>query len=437
MIKLLLPFIFILLLVGCKGTQNVITLQGHQNIKIFEGTALSGLGPCEPSIFINPKNPKEIVAGSVIDYVHRSIDGGKTWETNRLKSSLGVWGDPVITADHKGNFYYFHLSDPEGTHWGSNKILDRIVVQKSNDAGKTWTSGTGIGHHPPKQQDKEWATTNPINGALYTSWTEFDRYGSKDPKDKSRILFSSSSDQGASWSTPVTISQLEGTCLDDDHTVEGAVPASDGQNIYIAWAFENKIWFDKSNDNGKTWQTKDSPILTQKSGWDFEIPGCNRVNGMPVTAVDISSSKYKGNVYINWSDQRSPEDTDIYISKSTDQGETWSMPLRVNTDNTKTHQFFSWMSVDPVTGYLYIIYYDRSAYTNKQTDVVLALSKDGGNTFHTTTISEKPFDPTGCPFFGDYTNISVYNGIIRPIWTRYEDKKLSVWTSLIKVHSQN
>jgi hypothetical protein len=33
-------------------------------------------------------------------------------------------------------------------------------------------------------------------------------------------------------------------------------------------------------------------------------------------------------------------------------------------------------------------------------------------------------------FFGDYTNITAYNGIIRPIWARMDIGMLSIWTDL-------
>ncbi len=112
--------------------------------------------------------------------------------------------------------------------------------------------------------------------------------------------------------------------------------------------------------------------------------------------------------------------------------------MKVNNDNTATHQFFPWMDVDPVTGAIYIIYYDRSPYTNTLTDVVLATSIDGGRTFTNETISASPFHTPGAfVFFGDYNNICAYNGKIRPIWTRYENRKLSIWTAIIDKKVKN
>ncbi len=439
MIRKLFLSVFIASIACCQSKKNSLKMEqklfqksSYLNVKIHESNGKSH-GPCEPSIFINPKNPKNIVAGSIIDFFHYSLDGGETWETERLKSSLGVWGDPCVIADNDGNFYYLHLSDPDGTNWRSKNILDRMVIQRSEDGGKTWDDGNSIGKNPPKQQDKEWAVVHPKTNEIYVTWTEFDKYGSKDPNHKTRILFSSSKNRGLNWSKPVIINQYDGNAIDDDKTVEGAVPAvGNNGNIYVAWAYDNKIYFDKSIDHGKTWLEKDKIVTHQSSGWNFEIPGLDRCNGMPVTCVDNSKGDFSGTIYINWSDQKNgTDDTDVFISKSTDNGETWSEPFRVNNDKTKTHQFLTWMSVDKKTGYVYIIYYDRSKYDDNQTDVVLSVSRDGGESFESKTISESPFTPNENIFFGDYNNIHAYNGIVRPIWTRYEQHKLSVWTAII------
>ena len=34
-------------------------------------------------------------------------------------------------------------------------------------------------------------------------------------------------------------------------------------------------------------------------------------------------------------------------------------------------------------------------------------------------------------FFGDYTNITAHNGIIRPIWARMDSGQISIWTAII------
>jgi hypothetical protein len=426
--------------IGCKTKQNVTQSNSQnlpkklsvENVLIHEGSGFT-TGPCEPSIAINPVNPDEILAGSVLNNVYKSTDGGKTWSRDRLKSSWGVYGDPCLAADKNGYFYYLHLSNPDNKAYTSKKFLNAIVLQKSTDAGLSWSEGTGIGHNEPKQQDKEWLAIHPETGQLYVTWTEFDKYGSKNKKHKSRIRFATSTNFGDTFSEAITISDREGDAIDDDNTTEGAVPAVDKNgNIYVAWSVNEVIYFDKSRDGGKTWLDNDKFIAQQPEGWTQDIPGIGRCNGMPVTVVDNSDSSYSGTIYVNWTDQRNGKDnTDVFLIKSTDQGETWSPPIKVNQDHTKSHQFFTWMTVDDSTGYLYFVYYDRSKYKNTSTDVVLTISRDGGETFDSYTISKSSFTPTTLVFFGDYNHIDVVDGMVRPIWTRMDAGILSIWTALI------
>lgn len=408
------------------------TPDSGKNVLIHAGKR--GVGPCEPSIKISPADKDKMVAGSVLDNVYFSADGGATWSIDKLTSSYGVYGDPVIGADPRGNFYYLHLSDPEHRGWASPRLLDRIVVQKSED-GKTWNDGAFMGMHHPKDQDKHWIGIDPTSNHLYVTWTEFDLYNSTKPSDKSRILFSKSTDEGATWSEAIAVNQLEGDCLDGDQTTEGAVPVAglDGE-VYVAWAYDNKIWFDYSTDGGTTWQAEDIVAADQPGGWTFDIPEIGRANGLPVLCIDRSAGENRGNLYINWTDQRNgADDTDVWLVVSKDKGKTWSKPKRINDDPAGKQQFFTWMDCDPITGNLYTVFYDRRNYDDSRTDVYLAYSTDGGKSFVNRRISEKPFLPTAeNVFFGDYNNISAYDGRVRPIWTRCDGGKLSVWTSLLE-----
>ena len=402
----------------------------------YRNVRIDGLGssnPEEVTIAINPVYPNILAAGANIDHFYRSTNAGLTWSESRLASNtLGVWGDPVVVYDSLGNLYYAHLSNPLTGWW-----IDRIVVQKSTDNGVTWNEGVGIGMNIyPQAQDKEWLavdmTRSPYRGTIYMTWTEFDDYGSSDPADSSRIRFSKSIDQGITWSSPVVISEVSGNCIDSDNTTEGAVPCvgPEGQ-IYVSWAGPAGIVFDKSTNGGTSWGN-DVFVSAMPGGWDFDVPGIYRCNGMPITMCDISYSPYRGHVYVVWSDQRNgATNTDIFMSKSTDEGNTWSTPVKVNNDNTTRHQFFVWSTIDPFTGYLWFVFYDRRNTTGSATDVFAAKSTDGGATFQNFKVSESSFTPSSSVFFGDYTNIAAWKGRIYPVWMRLQNSQLSVWTAPI------
>lgn len=383
-------------------------------------------GSCEPSIKIDPSDPSRMMVGVILDQGLSSTDGGLTWKHDKLMSSYGVWGDPVIDADADGRFYYFHLSNPPDGHW-----IDRIVCQRSEDMGETWTDGSFAGLNEEKQQDKHWSVIDQRTGHIYLTWTEFDTYGISSPTCFSRIRFSKSADQGTSWSDAITISETLGNCEDSDETTEGAVPAvgPDGE-LYVCWANAKGLAFTSSEDDGLTW-SKEKIIDTMPGGWDMDVPGIYRCNGMPITKVDLSNGPDRGSIYITWADQRKGlQDTDIWIMSSRDGGSSWSKPMRVNNDVPGKHQFFPWMDVDQSNGDVHVVFYDRRNHEDNHTDVYLGRSTDGGRSFLNLPISESPFFPRRDVFFGDYTNISAVNGVVRPVWTRMDEGNLSVWTDL-------
>ncbi len=89
------------------------------------------------------------------------------------------------------------------------------------------------------------------------------------------------------------------------------------------------------------------------------------------------------------------------------------------------------MAIDQTNGYLYFVFYDRRNYDDANTDVYMARSTDGGATFTNFLISEEPFVPNSNIFFGDYTNLTAHNNVIRPIWARCQNSQMSIWTAII------
>ncbi|NOY50866.1 MAG: T9SS type A sorting domain-containing protein [Chlorobi bacterium] len=401
-----------------------MALAQYQNVMISNVN-----NPEEPSISMDFANPDHLVAGANANKYFVSEDGGLSWSYDTIWSpSYGEAGDPCIIVDTAGDFYFLHLSSPPGGSW-----LDRIVCQKYDFENDNWNDGSFMGLNEPTDQDKEWAVVDSANNNIYVTWTQFDSYDSEDPDLHSNIMFSKSVDAGETWLDAKQINQVSGDCIDEDNTTEGAVPTI-GPNgeIYVAWAGPEGIVFDKSIDQGETWLDEDIFVNSQPGGWDYMVPGIYRCNGLPITCCDISGTENNGAIYINWTDQRNGEDdTDVWIAKSVDGGETWSDAVRVNDDPAGKQQFFSWMTIDQTNGDIYIVFYDRRNHDDVGTDFYLAKSSDGGISFENILISESSFYPDATAFFGDYTNVVAHNGIVRPIWARADGKVMSVYTAII------
>jgi hypothetical protein len=397
--------------------------------------------PNEVSIAFHPFDINNMVVGANIDSYYYTMDGGLTWQARKMTSSYGVWGDPCVVADTKGNFYFFHLSNS----YEKGYYYDRLICQKSFDGGITWSDGSYMGANSPHLQDKEWAaadiTYSPYRNNIYVTWTQcgqdnYEESGATalNDDDSSVIFLSSSSDDGETWSERVRISDIAGNiCSYAEQTVLGAAPCI-GLNgeVYVAWSSVHGIIIDKSTNGGASWPNNDITVTDFPGGFRFQIPGIYRCFSFPSLACDYSYSPSRGTIYINWADQRKgPDNTEIWLAKSTDEGSTWSKPIKVNNDTEEKHQFFTWMTLDQSTGNIYIIFYDRRDYEDDRTDVYLATSTDGGTTFINEKISDSPFTPLNTTFMGDYLNIAASNGTVRPVWTRVDSTELSIWTAII------
>ncbi len=403
--------------------------QTYPNVKVN----VQANNPEETAIGINPTNPENVlgVAQSEGYLYYPSFDAGSTWSEGHLPDLYDL-GDPVIAFGPEGYAYYSFIGTY--THAG-------IFVNRSTDGGVDWRSqGTAVIQHDSGApfEDKDWTavdwTQGPHRGYVYVAWTHFDVYDSRNPADSTQVYFSHSTDRGLTFSTPLRVSDRGGSGVDSSNAVQGAVPSigPDG-TVYLAWSGPRGIEFDHSTNAGQSWGT-DRVITDQPGGWDLNVPGIYRCNGLPETKTDLSAGPHQGRLYVLWSDDRNG-DIDVWLISSDDGGVTWGPRTRVNNDpvGNGADQFFPWMDVDPADGTIYVVFYDRREHPGSTaTDVDLAVSIDGGASFLNEKISASPFTPNANVFFGDYIGISALSGEVRPLWMRLDGNTLTLWTALIQ-----
>ncbi|MBX2965854.1 MAG: exo-alpha-sialidase [Cyclobacteriaceae bacterium] len=395
------------------------------NVRLDDSANDQGKYPVSPGIAISFKDTKQIVAGSSANSVYVSDDGGKNWKSISLVSEHGAWNGARILSDFSGNLYYLHEKGEETT-----ALPDRITVRKSKDGGKSWDAGTTVGYNPPKNQYYPNAVADR-KGNIYLTWTEVDKLNSDEEGCASRVMVSKSSG-GSKWSKPVTLSLNAGDCKDGNSTVKGAVPAvSHDGKIFVAWAHDDVLFIDRSFDGGNFWLTNDIAVLQQRGGRNFSVPGIQSANGLPVLVCNNTKENFSGALYLVWAEQVEEDDTEIYFTRSLNYGDNWTHPVRINDDEPGSYQFMPAMTVDQVTGHIYILYYDRREHEDNHTDVYLAYSADHGATFRNVKVSETPFLPQG-ESAGTHISIAAHNGIIMPVWTRIDNGKSSIWTATIK-----
>jgi hypothetical protein len=379
----------------------------------------------EPSIAVNPHDPRQVVA-AFQDNAHISFssDSGHTWQAapGIAPANYRVSGDVSVTFDNRGHAILCYMAfDKLGrfNYWAYGAGRSGLFVRRSLDGGATWEANhIPIIEHPTEAdipwEDKPYIVADDTNGRfggnLYVGWTRW-------TLTDSRIMLSRSTDGGETWSAPLEINGARGLPRDDNGALEGFAGAvgSDG-TLYVVWSALGKLQFTLSRDGGRTFMP--ARDILQTGPIMFQLQAFSRANGFPQIAADRRAGK-SATLYVTWSDYIYGE-LDVFCARSTDGGHTWGPPVRVNDDpvhNAADH-FFQWLAVDPVTGDLDVLFYDRRADPQNRTETVtLARSTNDGRSFTNYAWTTEPFQTNDSAFMGDYSGIAAYAGRVYGAWT--------------------
>jgi hypothetical protein len=360
----------------------------------------------QTSIGIHSKNTQNIVVAVSPGTVYYTLDGGTTWKTGNVPV-VGEQGDTKLLSDGHGTFYYFQTNG-----------LGITSCYTSHD-GQTWDTGMPVPMSANKRNERVGVTVD-AKGALYLTYTQFDAYPSEDEACRSSIWMTKSS-SGRKWSTPKEMSQTPGRCNDMRYAASGsqAAIAADGKS-YVAWLTGQTIFMDRSFD-GSMWLTNDITITRLKADPTYSEP---------TLLIDRAKGPRAGSLYMSWADTRSAkDDADIWFIRSTNYGDNWTSPQRIN-DDAAGQQYQPAMAVDPTTGVIYVLYFDRreSEGEGLATAVYLAWSDDGGNNFHNKKISTESFLGEATIPERGYTGLAVQKGNIAAVWVQDLDGKPAVFT---------
>ncbi len=367
----------------------------------------------ETTIAINPVNPQNVVAGwiqSAADgstcAVGASFNGGRTWTYAPLPGiilrdggAFDVGTDPGVAFDAFGNAYYTCLAFdlfPPGT--GSAGV---IFVSKSVDGGVTWGDPVPAlaGVQVNEFQDHQFITTNPATGAVYVTETEFTSFG------KGAILFTKSTDQGATWSPKIQVNRFsQAAWFQDSFSATGMDP----NTIYVTYGAGsnaglpnfNEIWIAKSIDGGASFRP--AQRLMDIVPLPDPLPNAPwRSDNNLFVAVDRSTNQ----IYVNFADY-SNGDADIFVMRVWDAGDRFVVQdvSRVNDDpaGNGADQFFPFITVAP-GGRVDVCFQDRRyAPGNALIFTTCAFSWDGALSFANFQVTRESFDASNNRFIGDY-----------------------------------
>jgi hypothetical protein len=398
----------------------------------------------ETSIAIDPSSPSHLVAGSNEIFrlpmrSYHSSDAGASWTGVDLplpapirNNGYDFGSDPGVAWDNHGNVFYSYIIVFFGAGFGV--VGSEVAVARSSDDGKAWTAtyfdfqdneGTFV-DKPMITVDN--SSTSPHEGTIYVA---FDHTGGN---KRNAIFVASSTDGGVSFSTPKQASEV----TRGNNGGIGADPfVSPNGDVHVAWQdfADSAVETSTSKNGGATW----GPTVIIKwtaAVFDLALPSISSRAALlyPSCDTDISSGPYRGSLYCSWFDGSVAKGTDVFVSRSTDDGATWSKPLQVN-DFSKGDHYYHWLAVDPVTGDVDMSWYDtRLDPSRRSVNVYFAFSANGGASFSPNVrVSTAPSNEeqgakvdTGNQY-GDYEGIDAYGGVAHPVWT---DNRASLAPSL-------
>ena len=269
---------------------------------------------------------------------------------------------------------------------------------------------------------------------------------------RTTIELVSSEDGGRTWSEPIGVSPTVRRSYSERRSggaagvfgtlrvVQGSQPVvgPDG-TVHVAWLDSTddesqkgvaEITTSRSTDAGRTWTP---PTVASVFN---EIEFRPRTNFFRVWAAEFPQLAVgpDGELYIVYTGRPSDkpdDDGDIFIVSSTDEGDTWTRPLRLNDDDSTHLQFFPSVDVDP-NGSVHVMWGDmRDSPTQSSYFIYYTSSEDKGETLgfedeelglHVgdTRVSDFPSNPNyGFPnglFIGDYFSIAATEEDVYMVW---------------------
>lgn len=397
---------------GSLRNTSIFTMQVNVNAS---GQNILGDAGNEPNIAVNPANEDEIVIGwRQFDNVSSNFrqagwsytsDGGQTWTFPGVINPGIFRSDPVLDYDTAGNFYYNSLTVD---------IFGNFVckVFKSVDGGSSWDAGTDA-----HGGDKQWMTIDRTSGVgsgnIYATWTY--AYSSCLPG-----FFTRSTNGGSSYEN----------CTDvDGDPFWGTLAVGKDGELYISGTDTNGYIIVTKSLNAQvpgsliSWNSPVPVYLDGFLGYGASVnPG--GLSGQVSVDVDRSNGAGQGNVYVLAPVVRlsNYDPGDVMFSRSSDGGDTWSSPIRVNDDVSETAtQWFGTMSVAP-NGRIDAVWLDtRDGQTFSDSSALYySYSTDQGNTWSVNEKLSDSFDPhLGYPNqdkMGDYFDMVSDNTSAHLAW---------------------
>jgi hypothetical protein len=317
----------------------------------------------EPSLAVDPSNSNHLVAAWQQDrwsntgargiVTSTSFNGGKTWSALAVVPGLTLvsggtnqrTSDPWLSISTTGTVYLssnpFNITDGNET----------MSVNRSMDGGLTWGPPTAVITDTDVNviDDKESVTADPTNpNNVYVIW---ERLVFPQVQANGQALvaqggngptwFARSTDGGNTYEPARIIFDPgnEAQTIANNIVVEPNGDLIDVFNLIFYHRNNggnrgNNVAIMRSTDHGLTWSAP--TIVSPLQSITDTDPDTGQSLRTGNIAPEIAINQNNGNLYVVWEDSRfsGGAHNDIAFSMSSDEGATWSAPIKINQTPT-------------------------------------------------------------------------------------------------------
>jgi hypothetical protein len=307
-------------------------------------SATSG-NQAESFVNVNPTNPNNLVATSNTNapsiFRAYSTDAGATWTRGTIATGVACC-DGQAAWDTFGNLFLVYL----------NSAVTQVNVILSTDGGATFsapvTAGTGSVDQP---------SIAVGNGSVWVDWNQS---GSMVARGAPVTGLGTWGPFNAQQAIPSATGSFGGIAVG---------PGANGGKVIVTYQsptggqgpatiFAN---VDADGLGAGGFGARITVSSTNVGGFDF-IPAQNgrSIDAEAGLVWDATGGPFNDRIYLVYTDETVPEnnDTEILMRTSTDDGATWSAPVRVNDDATTRSQFLPYVALDLTTGTVAVGFHD-------------------------------------------------------------------------------
>ena len=403
----------------------------------------------EPYVAVNPTNTSNVIGiwqqdrwsdgGAHGLVIGRSLDGGKTWSQQPINLSVCGGGnssnggdyarasDPWVTFSPNGVAYVISISF-SGLSMSAGS-LSSVLVSRSTDGGATWSDpATLILDGASAFNDKETITADPNDpNYVYAVWDRLDSSG------RGPAYFARSTDGGNTWQTAVPIYDPG---VNNQTIGNEIVGLPDGSIVDVFEEIDNNsggntsgtIKVMRSTDHGTTWS---APVSVAA---DLSVGTRDPNTGNPVRDGGFlpQMAAGGGKLAVVWQDSRfsNGQHDGIALSQSSDDGQTWSAPVEINS--VPAVEAFTPSVAILADGTIGVSYFDFRNNTSNPSELItdywFTSSADGVHWSEQHIAG--PFNLDLAPyaeglFLGDYQSLTVIGQAFVPFFVQTNNQGLA------------